>query len=53
MLQEDRILQRLLKKYPSDDEGHLGALAEVWSIERDRIIVRMLELDFRQNLASY
>ena len=42
--QEDRIFQRLLKEFPSASENHLAALAEVWSIERDRIIERMVEI---------
>ena len=38
------ILERLAKTYPSVDERHLSALAEVWSTERDQIINRMLIL---------
>lgn len=44
MVQADRLLTRLLEKYPSDDETHLTAIAAVWTVERDRIIERMLDI---------
>ena len=38
------ILEQLAKTYPSVDESHLSALAAIWSIERDRIIERMIDI---------
>jgi uncharacterized protein DUF4238 len=38
------MLERLVKAYPTVAEGHLKALAEIWSTERDQVIARMLEL---------
>ena len=43
-VKEAKIFEQLAKKFPSVDERHLSALAEVWSIERDQIIKRMLDI---------
>lgn len=33
-----------MKRFPSVDERHLAGLAEVWSIERDKVVDRMLQI---------
>ena len=43
-MKEATIFDQLAKKFPSVDEGHLSALAEVWSIEHDQIIKRMFDI---------
>lgn len=43
-MKEAKIFERLANKFPLVDERHISALAEVWSLELDQIIKRMLDI---------
>lgn len=38
------MFEELIKRFPSVDERHLAGLAEVWSIEREKVVDRMLKI---------
>lgn len=42
------MLGKLISKFPNADEAHLAALADVWAVEHDRVIRRMIDISGKE-----